>query len=127
MSILTQDYLANKPKEKVGSVIKKMSENDNSEAYCLNSAGEFLGKCKLSEIVNVKKSACVINYLDTGGQSIKLDASVMQAIEVASNFVGESIPILSRADGKLAGVVTEADIFQAYMSTQVRINDLERG
>ena len=127
MSILTQDYLAIDPKEKIGSVIKKMSENDNSEAYCLNSAGEFLGKCKLSEIVNVKKSACIINYLEKGGQSIKLDASVMQAIEVASNFVGESIPILSRVDGRLAGVVTEADIFQAYMSTQVRINDLERG
>ena len=50
----------------------------------------------------------------------------MQAIEVASDFVGESIPVLSRVSGKLKGVVTEADIFQAYMSTQVKINDLER-
>ena len=127
LSILTQDYLAITPKERIGSVIKKMSQNDNSEAYCLNSSGILLGKCKLSEIVNIKKSGFAKDYLETGGQSIKLDASVMQAIEVASDFVGESIPIVSREDGKLAGVVTEADIFQAYMSTQVRINDLERG
>ena len=87
----------------------------------------FLGKCKLSEIVNVKKSDFVQDHLETFGQSIKIDASIMQAIEVASDFVGESIPIVSRDNGKLAGVVTEADIFQAYISTQVRINDLERG
>ena len=127
LSILTQDYLAITPQEKISSVIKKMSKNDNSEAYCLKPSGEFLGKCKLSEIVNVKKSDAAQDHLEKGGGSIKLDASVMQAIEFASNFVGESIPIVSRSDGKLAGVVTEADIFQAYMSTQVRINDLERG
>ena len=127
LSILTQEYLAITPKEKIGSVIKKMSKNDNSEAYCLNSSGKLLGKCKLSEIVNVKKSDLAEDHLEKRGDSIKLDASVMQAIEVASKFVGESIPIVSRSDGKLAGVVTEADIFQAYMSTQVRINDLERG
>jgi len=100
--------------------------NDFSEAYCLDPDGRFLGKCKLSEIVHVKKSDLAKSYLEGDSKSIKLDASIMQAIEVASNFVGESIPVISRSDGKLAGVVTEADIFQAYMSTQVKINDLER-
>ena len=76
--------------------------------------------------MNVKKSDYVKSHFEGDSKSIKLDASVMQAIEVASDFVGESIPVISRSDGILAGVVTEADIFQAYMSTQVRINDLER-
>ena len=76
--------------------------------------------------MHVKKSNYATSHLEGDSKSIKLDASIMQAIEVASDFVGESIPVISRSDGKLAGVVTEADIFQAYMSTQVRINDLER-
>ena len=80
----------------------------------------------MSEIVQAKKSDYARTHFEDDSKSIKLDASVMQAIEVASDFVGESIPVISRSDGKLAGVVTEADIFQAYMSTQVRINDLER-
>lgn len=125
-SILTQDYLSVAPEETVDSIIKKMSKSDFSEAYCLNPDGCFVGKCKLSEIVNARKSDFTKNYLESDSKSIKLDASIMQAIEVASDFVGESIPVISRSDGKLAGVVTEADIFQAYMSTQVRINDLER-
>ena len=125
-SILTQDYLSVAPKEMIGAIIKKMSKHDYSEAYCIDSNGRFLGKCKLSEIVHAKKSSYAKSHLEGDSKSIKLDASIMQAIEVASDFVGESIPVISRSDGKLAGVVTEADIFQAYMSTQVRINDLER-
>ena len=125
-SILTQDYLSVAPKETIGTIISKMSRNDYSEAYCLNPDGRFLGKCKLSEIVHVKKRDYAKDHLESNSKSIKFDASIMQAIEVASDFVGESIPVISRSDGKLAGVVTEADIFQAYMSTQVRINDLER-
>ena len=125
-SILSQDYLSIAPEETVDSIIKKMSKSDFSEAYCLNSDGRFVGKCKLSEIVNARKSDLAKNLLESDSKSIKLDASIMQAIEVASDFVGESIPVISRSDGILAGVVTEADIFQAYMSTQVRINDLER-
>jgi CIC family chloride channel protein len=125
-SILTQDYLTVFPEEKIGPAIKKMSLNGNSEAYCLDGEGRFLGKCMLSNIVNTRKTAKIKDHLELNSTSIKSDASIMQAIEVASDFVGESIPVLSRASGKLKGVVTEADIFQAYMSTQVKINDLER-
>jgi CIC family chloride channel protein len=125
-TIVSQDYLVVSVDEKVSSVIKKMSKNNNSEAYCLDTDGRFLGKCKLSEIAGVGKTKIISNFLDAQPISIKLDASILQAIEVASNFVGESIPVISRSDGKMAGVVTEADIFQAYMNTQVQINDLER-
>ena len=55
------------------------------------------------------------------------DASVMQAIEVASNFVGEAIPVVDHSKNEFLGVVTEANIFQAYLSTQSRIHDLEHG
>ena len=125
-TIVSQDYLIVSANEKVSSVIKKMSQGNNSEAYCLDKNGKFLGKCKLAEIASAVKSRTIAGFLEKEPVSIKLDASILQAIEVPSTFVGESIPVISRSDGKLAGVVTEADIFQAYMSTQVRINDLER-
>ena len=125
-AIVSQDYLVVSKNEKISSVIKKMSKNNNSEAYCLDKKGKFLGKCKLSEIACAVKNKPISNFLEKEPTSIKLDASILQAIEVASDFVGESIPVISRLDGRLAGVVTEADIFQAYMSTQVKINDLER-
>ena len=46
--------------------------------------------------------------------------------EIASTFVGESIPVIVRDTGEMLGVVTEGDIFGLYLSTQNRITDLER-
>jgi hypothetical protein len=51
----------------------------------------------------------------------------MQAIEVASDFVGEAIPVVNRSRNEFLGVVSEANIFQAYLATQTRIRDLEHG
>ena len=45
---------------------------------------------------------------------------------MASRFVGESIPVVNRETGEMLGVVTEADLFQLYLSLQTRIADLER-
>jgi CIC family chloride channel protein len=63
--------------------------------------------------------------LMTGPVILNHDASVMQAIEVASDFVGEAIPVVNRNNNEFIGVVSEADIFQAYLATQTRIHDLE--
>ena len=58
--------------------------------------------------------------------SIKHDASLQQAIEIASKFVGETIPVINRDTGHMLGVVSEADLLQLYLSLQTRIADLER-
>jgi CIC family chloride channel protein len=50
----------------------------------------------------------------------------LQAIEVASNFVGESLPVINRETGYLLGVVTEGDLFSLYLGLQNRVADLER-
>ena len=43
---------------------------------------------------------------------------------MASQFVGESIPVVDQNTGEMLGVVTEADLFQLYLSLQTRIADL---
>ena len=58
--------------------------------------------------------------------SIKSDASLQQAMEVAVQFVGESIPIVDRKKNQMLGIVTEADLFRDYLSLQDKIVDLER-
>ena len=45
---------------------------------------------------------------------------------MASEFVGESIPVMNRAEGTMLGIVTEADLFKLYLSLQHRVADLER-
>jgi CIC family chloride channel protein len=58
--------------------------------------------------------------------SIKLDASIQQAIESASNFIGETIPIIERETNKFVGTVNEGDIFKMYLELQGQTIDLEK-
>ncbi|MDG2299112.1 MAG: CBS domain-containing protein, partial [Planktomarina sp.] len=57
--------------------------------------------------------------------SLNSDASLQQAIEVGSDFIGEAIPVLDRTSQKLQGVISESDIFKAYLDLQTQIIDLE--
>ena len=43
--------------------------------------------------------------------------SVSEAINKASSFIGESIPVVDD-ENRLLGVVTEADLFSEYLSVQ---------
>ena len=49
----------------------------------------------------------------------------MQTIELASSFVGESIPVINLTSQQFMGVVSEADIFKGYLERQNQIRDLE--
>ena len=46
------------------------------------------------------------------------ESSIAAAIEIASDFVGESIPVVDMETQTLIGVVTEADLLQAYLELQ---------
>lgn len=109
-----------------GDAIDTLVAASATEAYVLGDDGVFNGKLSLHSLLTGSRSAPAISLADTSALSIKHDASLQQAIEVASNFVGESIPVINRDTGEMLGVVTEADLFQLYLGLQTRIADLER-
>ena len=51
--------------------------------------------------------------------------TVSEAIKKASDFVGESIPVIDTSR-KLLGVITEADLFSQYLKTQENISKIEK-
>ena len=123
--LVSDDYVTVKPTDTKANVITKMIDQAVSESYLLDGK-QFLGKLTLHELLKTGDDITLINAADTETISIKHDASLMQAIEVASTFVGESIPVIDRDTGEMLGVLTEGDIFGLYLSTQNRISDLER-
>jgi CIC family chloride channel protein len=50
---------------------------------------------------------------------------MLAVIEVASGFVGETIPVIEQPSGKMIEVVSEADLFPAYLDTQEHVQDVE--
>ena len=50
---------------------------------------------------------------------------IPEAIKKATDFVGESIPVIDTSR-KLLGVITEADLFSQYLKTQENISKIEK-
>ena len=123
--LVSNDYVTVRPTDTKAEVITKMIDQAVSESYLLDGK-QFMGKLTLHELLKREDDINLIDAADKETISIKHDASLMQAIEVASTFVGESIPVIDRDTGEMLGVLTEGDIFGIYLSTQNRITDLER-
>ena len=51
--------------------------------------------------------------------------SILEAIEVASDFVGETIPVIEQPSGKMIGFMSGADFFSVYLGIQEHVQDVE--
>ena len=127
MGIVNTDYVRIDDDASVEIAIASLLSAKSTEGYVLSGHEKrFAGKVALHELLGAKVTEPVVQHLIYAPVSIKHDASLQQAIEVASDFVGESIPIINRENDTFQGVVTEADLFKLYLSLQTKIADLER-
>jgi CIC family chloride channel protein len=125
-TILHQDFTRLSPLVTVGEAIDALLKDRATEAYVLEQDDRFVGKLSIQDLLLAKPDVLVTEHFQTDVISIKSDASLQQAMEVAVNFVGESIPIIDRENNQMLGIVTEADLFKDYLALQNKIVDLER-
>ena len=125
-TILHQDFTRFEHDTSVEKAIKIMLKDGSTEAYVLDENNKFEGKVILQELLLAGAKDPVSGHYQKEPISIKADASLQQAMEVAVRFVGESIPIVDRDINQMLGIVTEADLFKDYLALQNRIVDLER-
>ena len=126
LGIVSDDFVRMDSSATPEGAVKELVAANQSEGYLVSDGNRLVGKVALTRLVSLKQDASLESAADPEPLSIKHDASLQQAMEVASGFVGESIPVVDRETGRLYGVVTEADLFQLYLSLQTRITDLER-
>ena len=124
--LANNDFVQLSKETSIKSAIHQMAEAQVSEAYVTTNGNKFLGKVSLHGLLNNEDALFVTSSLIENPTNIKHDASLQQGIEIASEFVGESIPVINFETDELLGVLSEADLFQAYLSTQNKIIDLEK-
>ena len=126
LDIVSREFVRVDASSDIEAAIHQLARNNAAEGYFLDDGGLFRGKVTLPALVEAGSNAKLSTLVQTDPISIKHDASLQQAIEIASGFVGESIPVIDRDSGRMHGIVTEADLFNLYLSLQSRIADLER-
>ena len=126
LDIVSREFVRVDASSDIEAAIHQLARNNAADGYFLDDGGLFRGKVTLPALVEAGSNAKLSTLVQTDPISIKHDASLQQAIEIASGFVGESIPVIDRDSGRMHGIVTEADLFNLYLSLQSRIADLER-
>ena len=125
-SIISDTALTFSPKTKVLTATAAMVKYQHNEAYLVDEHKIFLGKLHLGKLTQAQNNDLLKGLADKTALSIKSDASLQQAIEAASNFIGETIPVIERETGRFLGSINEGDIFKLYLKLQGQTQDLER-
>lgn len=119
--IMRQDYLSFRPEQTIADAIHSMTDNATTEAYILGDDRYFMGKIALHRLLMAPPTASLSDHIEEETVMIAENASLLESIELASDFVGEHIPVIDPHSSRLVGIVSEADIFQAYLNLQTQI------
>ena len=120
------DFVSTPTHSTVAAVLKLLSEAGQTEAYCLSQEGNLEGKLSIVHLMGADKGQAVREIMDRRPLRLKADQNMLEAIEVASGFVGETIPVIEEPGGKMIGVVSESDLFSAYLEIQEQVQDVEK-
>ena len=124
--LASDDYLVIDASLNASHAIRIMAEAGMSEAYCIGSDGRLTGKLALKDLI-MAGEVQVASCLNETFLSFDDRTSLEQAITLASDFIGDAIPVTAHDTGVLLGVVSEADIFSAYLKITEQINQIEHG
>ena len=122
---VSEDFVVLLPGAKTKDAIDSLVKAQMSEGYYVDSNQKFVGKYNLPGLLSAPPQSDLVHHLMSNPVVLNHDASVLQAMEVASNFIGESIPVVHQETERMVGVLSEADIFDVYLETHSRVHDLE--
>ena len=118
---INKDFLSLDTNISTLEAIAQFKKHNVTEAYFKDQNDTFIGKLKITSIINVKNSKA-INFIETKYLSLKPSNNIIESIRKLSNFVGESVPIINK-DKKIVGIVSENDVLKAYekITNEIRL------
>ena len=120
------DFVSTPTNSTVAAALIHLSQAGHTEAYCLSKEGNLEGKLSIIHLMGADEDQAVREIMDRTPLSLKSDQNMLEAINVASGFVGETIPVIQEPGGKMVGVVSESDLFSAYLDIQEQVQDVEK-
>ncbi len=130
---LSDDYICADGNISLDSARKKLISAQKTEIFITDASGRFMGSVSLLSILSAERESidlCDALCKDHMEQPLVLysNTSIWTAMERVQDFVGESIPVLSgEQDRILEGVVFEASVLRAYMTSLHEVRREEYG
>ena len=121
---VNKDYLSLDINISTSKAIAQFKLHNATEAYFKDENDVFLGKLKITNIINLKNTRA-INFIETKYLSLKPSNNITESIKKLSNFVGESVPVIDK-DKKIIGIISENDILKAYEKIKNEIRIIEK-
>ncbi len=121
-NVLGKNQFLSTTKTKKKELLELFSRCEFTEAYILNEKDQLIGKIRVNDVIREENEKVLI---DRKPLCLNINESVSEAITKASNFVGESIPVVNHTNN-MVGVITEADLFLQYLSVQESISNIEK-
>lgn len=122
--LASSNYLSFKPRDSSEFILKKMTQANATESYCIDENGIFIGKIFIHKVLENLNSHAE-NISDSNCLKLFASQSMNSAIKTASNFVGEALPVVRKDDNRLLGIVSEADLFNSYMQVSNMVRKIE--
>ena len=94
----------------------RLLREKRAEAIVVDSSHRFIGLLRLQDLP-VGSSCPVEDVLRSDSLVLYDDSSIWDAMNDMKGFIGESIPVISRSDRRLLGVLSESAIVTAYLQT----------
>ena len=110
------DYLSFGAETKPEEILIAMKEKLCTEAYICDENQNLIGKVTIHSITGIENLS---EGIDKEPIVIPSSSNLNQARSIASDFVGESIPVTE--EGKLVGALTEGDIFTRVLELEDKI------
>ena len=121
----SQNYISASVSSRGDELLQAMRTGGDTESYVLDKEGVLLGKLCVYSVLEAGAES-VAGFMDTAPLRLYTHESLEQAMTTASEFVGESLPIVDLASGRLVGTVTEGSLFQAVIAVQKQARSQER-
>ena len=120
-----KDYCILKPYHTVQSAINILAKKQVNDGYLLSKEKILINKIELTQLLIIKnKNKRISEMRIKKFLHLKSDQNILNALDICKDFIGESIPIISK-DKKLVGIITESDLFKVFLNASKHQREIE--
>ena len=124
-SYIQKDFLKFPVDISIKNAVDLFNKNKTTEAYFVKEDSYF-GKVRLVDLID-KKNGLAFDYKQKNHVKLYENNSLSESMKSLLNFVGESVPVLSKSKNKILGVVSENDILKGFLEVREKIFTVEKG